>query len=76
MYGFAPFTRKSEGTTIEAIWILGSFGTKFSTKSLIMYLISRKQKSFSFYKNLCPIPQKDQKVGIMQREWPAIVKAK
>ena len=28
MYGFAPFT-KSEGTTIEAIWILGSFGVKF-----------------------------------------------
>lgn len=26
MYGFAPFTKKSEGTTVELLWLLSSFG--------------------------------------------------
>lgn len=28
LYGFAPFTKASEGTTVEALWILSSFGTQ------------------------------------------------
>ncbi|MFM7199958.1 MAG: extracellular solute-binding protein [Myxococcota bacterium] len=28
LYGFAPFTKASEGTTVEALWVLSSFGTQ------------------------------------------------
>ena len=29
LYGFAPFTKKSEGTTVEALWLFKTFGVDF-----------------------------------------------
>ena len=62
LYGFAPFTRKSEGTTIEAIWILGSFGTKFFDKNLnYVFDVKKAEKAFSFYKELMSYSPKGSK---------------
>ncbi len=62
MYGFAPFTRKSEGTTIEAIWILGSFGTKFFDHNLNYVFNKQKaEEAFSFYKELMSFAPKGSK---------------
>ena len=53
MYGFAPFTRKSEGTTIEAIWILGSFGVKFFDDDLdYVFDVEKAIQAFSYYSEL------------------------
>ncbi|MFK7827481.1 MAG: extracellular solute-binding protein [Oligoflexales bacterium] len=29
LYGFAPFTKRSEGTTVEALWLFKTFGVDF-----------------------------------------------
>ena len=53
LYGFAPFTKKSEGTTIEAIWILSSFEVKLFDAELNVIMDEDKARSaFAFYKKL------------------------
>ena len=53
LYGFAPFTKKSEGTTVEAIWILSSFGVKVFDENLNVVLNEgQAAKAFTFYKDM------------------------
>ena len=53
MYGFAPFTKKSEGTTVEAMWILSTFGVRFFDNDLnVVFDAKAAAKAFSFYVNL------------------------
>lgn len=53
MYGFAPFTKKSEGTTVEAIWILSTFGVRIFDQDLNIIMDQTKAaKAFQFYKDL------------------------
>lgn len=59
MYGFAPFTKKSEGTTVEAIWLLRSFGihlfdpnVKANANPLVDFSPASVAKAFQFYKDL------------------------
>lgn len=53
MYGFAPFSKKSEGTTVEAIWILSSFGVEFfNEKGDLVFDENRAAKAFEFYSSL------------------------
>lgn len=53
MYGFAPFTKKSEGTTVEAIWILSTFGVDvFSSAGELVFDEGKAAKAFGFYKEL------------------------
>ena len=50
LYGFAPFTKKSEGTTVEAIWALGTFGVKLFDDDLNVVMDKKKAtEAFQFY---------------------------
>ena len=52
-YGFAPFTKKSEGTTVEAIWILSTFGVNIFDSELNVVLdVEKTAKALQFYKDL------------------------
>ena len=53
MYGFAPFTRKSEGTTVEAMWLLGSFGVQCFDQDLKVVLDEKRTaEAFAWYKKM------------------------
>ena len=53
MYGFAPFTRKSEGTTVEAMWLLGSFGIQCFDQDLNVVLDEKRTaEAFAWYKKM------------------------
>ena len=53
LYGFAPFTKKSEGTTVEAMWILGTFGVKIFDDNLNVILdVQKTKEAFQFYKDM------------------------
>lgn len=50
MYGFAPFTKLSEGTTVEAIWVLSTFGaTLFDDKMKLALDPEKAKQAFQFY---------------------------
>lgn len=50
LYGFAPFTQVSEGATVEALWVLGSFGTRFFDERMNWVLDeTRAEAAFAFY---------------------------
>jgi multiple sugar transport system substrate-binding protein len=53
LYGFAPFTKVSEGTTVEAIWILATFGTRLFDDDLVLRLDeARAAAAFRFYREM------------------------
>jgi multiple sugar transport system substrate-binding protein len=53
MYGFAPFTKKSEGTTVEALWILSTFGVSiFDEKLNVTVKKESATNAFRFYQDL------------------------
>lgn len=53
MYGFAPFTKLSEGTTVEAIWVLGTFGVKILDDKLRVVVDEKKAvEAFRFYNDM------------------------
>ena len=53
LYGFAPFTKKSEGTTVEALWILSSFGVHFFDPSgRIIFDPDKAEIAFNTYMEL------------------------
>lgn len=50
MYGFAPFTKKSEGTTVEAIWALSTHGVQIFDDNLNVVMDQKKAaEAFQFY---------------------------
>ncbi len=52
-YGFAPFTYTAEGATVEAIWVLNTFGTQILDEDLNLVLDREKAiEAFEFYKGL------------------------
>ena len=62
LYGFAPFTRKSEGTTVEAMWILGSFGTKiFDDDMNYVFDKTKAKNAFTYYKEMMGFAPKGSK---------------
>lgn len=53
LYGFAPYTKVSEGSTVEAVWLLSSFGVKLYDDNLnVAYAEKQGAKAFKFYKQL------------------------
>ena len=53
MYGFAPFTKKSEGTTVEAIWALSTFGVNVFDKDLNVVMDDKKAvAAMKFYQDM------------------------
>ena len=55
LYGFAPFTKKSEGTTVEAIWLFKSFGIDlFDKKTGQLLPLKAKEiaNAFTYYLEL------------------------
>lgn len=53
LYGFAPFTKISEGTTVEAMWILSTFGTRILDDELKLVLdVKKATQAFQFYLDL------------------------
>jgi len=50
MYGFAPFTKMSEGTTVEAIWVLSTFGVRsVDTPQALSLDAAKATEAFQFY---------------------------
>ncbi|NRA45637.1 MAG: extracellular solute-binding protein [Oligoflexales bacterium] len=50
LYGFAPFTKKSEGTTVEALWLLKTFAVEFFDSSGNLVFDEKKARdAFNFY---------------------------
>jgi len=55
-YGWAPFTVKSEGATVEFMWLLRSFGTKILNDDLEVVLnVDKAVKAIDYYKKLLEI---------------------
>ena len=53
MYGFAPFTKNSEGTTVEAVWVLNTFGAQlFDDKMKLTLDVPKATAAFQFYTDL------------------------
>jgi multiple sugar transport system substrate-binding protein len=53
MYGFAPFTKMSEGTTVEAIWVLNTFGVSILDDKLQVVMNEQQAtKAFEFYNSM------------------------
>lgn len=49
-YGFAPFTKMSEGTTVEAIWVLSTFGVTLIDDNLALTMDDTKAtQAFQWY---------------------------
>jgi multiple sugar transport system substrate-binding protein len=49
-YGFAPFTKMSEGTTVEAIWVLATFGVRLIDDDLNLVMDDAKAtNAFAWY---------------------------
>lgn len=49
VYGFAPFTKMSEGTTVELLWLLAGFGYKPGSTNIDIATIS---EALEFYESL------------------------
>ena len=49
LYGFAPFTKMSEGTTVELLWLLAGFGYKPGSTNIDIATIS---EALEFYESL------------------------
>jgi multiple sugar transport system substrate-binding protein len=49
MYGFAPFTKMSEGTTVELLWLLAGFGYTPGEKNIPLTTVA---KALNFYEQL------------------------
>ncbi|MEY2987273.1 MAG: hypothetical protein RJB13_794 [Pseudomonadota bacterium] len=49
MYGFAPFTKMSEGTTVELLWLLAGFGYTPGDKTI---QLSKVIEALNFYEQL------------------------
>ncbi len=88
LYGWGPFTMTSEGLTVEAMWILRSFGTGILTEDLQPALDKEKAvAAFDFYKKLLETsppgklayghPERIQAMNMGQLvfmlQWPAII---
>ena len=55
-YGYAPFTVKSEGATIEFMWLLRSFGTKILNQDLEVVLdVDKAVEALEYYDKLLDI---------------------
>lgn len=53
LFGFAPFTKMSEGTTVEAIWALGLMGYRlFDEQGRLALSESQAAKAFETYRRL------------------------
>jgi multiple sugar transport system substrate-binding protein len=53
LYGFAPFTKSSEGTTVEAMWLLASFGVElFDAKGQAAFDAAKAAEAFAYYKDM------------------------
>lgn len=53
MYGFAPFTKVSEGTTVEAMWLFGLLGMKLVDENNQVVIKSEQvAQAFEFYRSL------------------------
>lgn len=88
LYGWGPFTTVSEGLTVEAMWVLRSFGAEILTDDLKPALDKGKAvEAFEYYKELLKFsppgklayghPERIQAMNtknltIMQ-QWPAII---
>ena len=56
IYGWAPFTVKSEGATVEFMWLLKSFGTEILNSDLEVVLdVDKAVKALEFYKKLLEV---------------------
>lgn len=88
LYGWAPFTVKSEGATVEFMWLLRSFGTKILNDDLEVVLdIDKAVTALDYYDKLLEIsPPSKLNMGHpatiqnMERgqlfatlQWPAII---
>ncbi len=88
MHGFAPFTVTAEGATVEAIWVLNTFGTQILDEDLNLVLDRDKAiEAFEFYKELMnyappgadnfghPETISNMNAGhlFMTLQWPAII---
>lgn len=49
MFGFAPFTKMSEGTTVELLWLLAGFGYTPGNKSIQLATVT---EALQFYEKL------------------------
>ena len=55
-YGWAPFTVKSEGATVEFMWLLRSFGTKIMNDDLEVVLdVDKAVEAIDYYEKLLEI---------------------
>jgi len=55
-YGWAPFTVKSEGATVEFMWLLRSFGTKIMNDDLEVVLdVDKAVEALAYYNKLLEI---------------------
>ena len=62
MYGFAPFTKKSEGTTVEAIWALSTHGVQIFDDKLNVVMDKKKAAmAFQFYMDMMKFAPKGAK---------------
>ena len=88
LYSWAPFTVKSEGATVEFMWLIRSFGTKILNDDLEVVLdVDKAVKALEFYDKLLEIsPPSKLNMGHpatiqnMERgqlfatlQWPAII---
>lgn len=50
LYGFAPFSKKSEGTTVEALWLFNTFAVDFfSSKGELIFDEKKAAAALNFY---------------------------
>jgi multiple sugar transport system substrate-binding protein len=53
LYGFAPFTKVSEGTTVEAMWLFGLLGMKLvDDNNQVVMNHEQVARAFEFYRSL------------------------
>ena len=88
MYGYAPFTVKSEGATVEAMWLLRSFGVDILNEDLEVVLdVDEAVEALNYYQSLLDFgppsklsmghPETIQNVNagnvFATLQWPAII---
>ena len=53
MYGFAPFTKKSEGAMVEVLWLFASFGIElFAADGTLIFDHKRAKQALDFYSRM------------------------
>lgn len=89
LYGFAPITEFSEGTTVEALWAMSLMGAElFDTQGELIMDVDAVERAFAFYKELmkCVPPREGawherERISAYSRgqvvqmmEWPSMFK--